>query len=106
MKEKRASSMEQFIDLVQQAVDETNDLLAAAEYDYEDMGMVHEFVEPLMQDLKNLQAALRDGTHAFSDEDLPFMAIVEAQNDNALPFKFLLRMINNTHRLGLAEEES
>lgn len=103
MKEKRATTMEQFVDLVQQAVYETEELQASAEYDYEDMGMVLEFVNPLLEELRQLQATLRDGSYTFRDEDLSFMTIVEAQHDAALPFKFLLRMINNTHRMGLAE---
>ncbi len=105
MKEKRAESLEQFVDLVDQAVYETEELLAAAEYDDEEMGMVHGFVEPLLQSLRALQQSLRDGSHEFADEDLPFMSIVKSQNDAALPFKFLLRMINNTHRMGLAEAD-
>ncbi len=105
MSDKRATSMEQFIDLVNQAVYETEELLAAAEYDDEDMGMVLEFADTLLQQLRQFQQQVRSADYAFRDEDLPFMAIVNSQHDAALPYKFLLRMINNTHRKGLAEAD-
>ena len=44
---------------------------------------------------------MEDGSYDFADADLPFMAIVDKQNEQVLPFKRMLRLINLTHRQGL-----
>ena len=45
---------------------------------------------------------MRPGTaDQFGGGDLPFMGIVEAQDERILPFKYLLRVINATHKMGL-----
>jgi hypothetical protein len=47
---------------------------------------------------------MEDGSYHFENKDLPFMPIVEKENEKSLPFKFLLRRINETHRYGLEVE--
>ena len=44
---------------------------------------------------------MKDGKYEFATGDLPFMAIVEKYHDAELPFKFLLKRINETHMTGL-----
>ena len=100
MSVKRAQSMEHFIDLVGQALDEFADLRHSAEYDTDEMGSALGFVEPVEAQLRALLNELKSGEHNFKDEDLPFMAVVDKQNDIILPFKYLLRVINQTHRQG------
>ncbi len=100
---KRARSREQFVQMVEQALFEIEELRSAAEYDYEDLGPALEFVAPLEEGVRALLEDLRAGRHAFSDEDLPFMSIVRAQGTLHLPFKYLLLQINATHREGFDE---
>lgn len=57
--------------------------------------------EKLENQLKSLYAAMQDGSYAFVDQDLEFMAIVNTAADVWVPFKPLLKLMNDTHRLGL-----
>ena len=59
------------------------------------------FIGELEAELNRLLASLKAGTYAFSEEDLPFMKLVNSVNDILLPFKHLLRRINDIHTCGL-----
>ena len=97
---KRPKTVEAYVELVNQALFETEDLRMAMEYDAESMGNLPylEILEPILKDLRE---SMRDGSYQFENEDLSFMDIVEKESDKTMPFKFLLRMINETHRKGL-----
>ncbi len=97
---KRPQTMEEYIELVDQAVFEASDLRASIEYDGEFMEGVSGFVAELEKELNTLLTSLKDGSYSFSEKDLPFMSLVNSVNDMLLPFKHLLRQINNTHTLG------
>ena len=101
---KRPKTPEEYVGLVDQALDELFELKAAAEYDPDSMGTLPfmEDLEPMVQDLKR---SMENGEYQFRNEDLPFMELVEGVDDRLLPFKFLFRMINETHRKGLDVEE-
>lgn len=103
MKVRRPATMEEYIELVDQAVFEASDLRASIEYDVEDMGEAGGFAVELEEQLKALLASLKDGRYEFSKSDLPFMSLVNNVNDMMLPFKHLLRQINNTHTSGLEQ---
>ena len=79
------------------------DLRMSAEYDVEEMGDALGFVDDLERGVRELIGALKDGSHRFGGDDLPFMSIVRQQSDLVLPFKGLLRDINNVHRKGLSQ---
>lgn len=96
---------EEYVDLVEQALFEIEELRASVEYDLEEMGDAMEFLDVLETGVRQLRQAMADGSYRFADEDLPFMAAVEAASDLVLPFKSLLRLINDTHRSGLAVDE-
>lgn len=100
----RPKTAAEYIELIDQALFEIDDLRAAAEYDMESMGGVLEFLDQLDRDVRGLKQAMLDGRYQFGNSDLPFMRIVEAQDERVLPFKYLLRVINATHRLGLNTE--
>lgn len=97
----RPKTPEQYVNLIDQALFEIDDLRAAAEYDMESMGDVLDFLDQLERDVHALRQSMIEGRYQFGKTDLPFMRIVEEQSDRVLPFKYLLRMINATHRLGL-----
>ena len=91
----RPKTPEQYVDLVDQALFEIEDLRLAAEYDMESMGAATEFLGELENDIR----ALRDSM------DLPFVKVVEHQDERILPFKQLLLKINETHTNGLEVDE-
>lgn len=97
----RPKTAEEYVELINQALFEIDDLRAAAEYDAESMGGVMEFLEHLERDVRSLKQAMLEGHYQFNNTDLPFMRVVEAQDERVLPFKYLLRVINATHRMGL-----
>jgi hypothetical protein len=101
----RARSVEEYVDMVQQAVFEVEELYMAAEFDMESMGSTANFVDDLNKTLKALLSSMEDGSYQFQNKDLSFMGIVEKENEKSLPFKFLLRRINETHRFGLEVED-
>ena len=100
---RQVDTVENYIELVEQAIFEIEDLRMSAEYDVEEMGDALGFVDDLDRGVRELLTALKDGTHRFGGDDLPFMAIVRQQSDLVLPFKGLLRDINSVHRKGLSQ---
>jgi len=100
----RARSMQEYRDLIQQALFETADLRASAEFDEEYMGDSMTFTDPLEAALRDLEREVAQDTYVFGGEDLPFMPIVVATAPSVLPFRQLLFRINDTHRNGLEPE--
>ena len=90
---KRPQTIEEYIELV--------DLRASIEYDGEFMEGVAGFVAELEKELKILFTSLKDESYYFSKDDLPFMSLVNSVNNMLLPFKHILRQINDTHTRGL-----
>jgi hypothetical protein len=101
----RAKTPEEYVELVNQAIFEIEELRMAAEYDMDDLGTSMAFVDDLEKRVRALKASMEDGTYAFGNRDLPFMEIVNKHDTDALPFRYLLRVINETHRKGLDVEE-
>ena len=104
MKVKRPATMEAYIELVDQAIFEASDLRAAIEFDGDYMGEASGFVTELEEQLLMLLGSLKNGSYKFSEEDLSFMPLVNNVHDILLPFKHLLRQINDTHTKGLEED--
>lgn len=100
-----ARSVEEYVDLVDQAIYETEELRMASEYDMDSMGATAGFVDDLERSLRDLRQSMVEGHYQFENKDLPFMDIVENVSEHFLPFKFMLRRINDTHRFGLDVED-
>lgn len=98
---KRASTMKEYQELINQALFELQDLRASVEFDEEFMGEVLEFVEPLETSIRKLNQDISDGSYRFAKQNLPFMPIVYQTPGSLLPFKQLLILINDTHIHGL-----
>jgi len=96
----RPKTPEQYVDLVEQALFEIEDLRLAAEYD-----MDSEFLADLEHDVRKLRQAMADGSYRFGKENLPFVNVVQNQDERILPFKQLLLKINETHIKGLDVDE-
>ncbi len=101
----RARSTEEYVDMIEQAIDDTFDLKQAIEFDYDDMSSAMGFVDLLDKQLKALYESMKDGSYQFATGELPFVAIIEKQHEAMLPFKYLLKRINETHMKGLQIEE-
>ena len=102
----RPKTPEQYVDLVDQALFEIEDLRLAAEYDMDSMGAATEFLADLEHDVRKLRQAMADGSYRFGKENLPFVNVVQNQDERILPFKQLLLKINETHIKGLDVDES
>ena len=97
----RARSSDEYVQMIEQALDDVWDLHQSIEYDEDYMSVAREFISPLENSLKELYQSMKDGKYQFATGDLPFMEIVEKYHDAELPFKFLLKRINETHMKGL-----
>jgi hypothetical protein len=97
----RASSTDEYVRMIEQALDDVWDLHQSIEFDEDSMAYAREFIGPLEKSLKDLYQSMKDGNYQFATGELAFMAIVEKYHDAQLPFKFLLKRINETHMKGL-----
>ena len=102
----RPKTPEEYVSLVDQALFEIEDLRMAMEYDMDSMGGARDFLDLLEQQVKALRTAMADGSYRFGKEDLPFMKLVESQDERLLPFKYLFATINRTHKQGLNVDEN
>jgi len=98
-----AGNPDDYLDLVDQAILETDDLIACAQYeadgDEDFAGMVPVY-QQLRSELDKLHAAVRAGGHAFGEGvDLPFMALVRRYRGR-MPISGLLEAINEIQRKG------
>jgi len=69
--------------------------------DFDDVESNTDFVEVLLKETRDLRTSMTDGSYQFGRNDLPFMRIVKAHDDNDLPCIRLFYAINQTHRGGL-----
>jgi len=97
----RAKTVEQYIELINQAIFEVEELRHTIEYDHDSMGGAADFVNDLERGVRHIHELMEEGEYQFEDADLPFMSLVQHQDDMLLPFKHLLYVINATHRKGL-----
>ena len=97
----RPKTPEEYVDLVDQALFEIEDLRMAAEYDMDSMGDATEFLDQLERDVRKLRESMANGNYQFGKENLPYVKVVEKQDERILPFKLLLLKINETHIKGL-----
>ncbi len=100
---KRPRTPEEYFALVENAIFEVQDLRHALEYETDSMAPAASFVDDLERQLKNMRQSMIDGSYEFGRgrENLPFMSIVEQEAGSVLPFRSLLRLLNETHNKGL-----
>ena len=97
----RAKTAEEYARLVEQVIDELQDILDADRFDFDDVESNTDHVEVLLKEMRELRASMTDGSYQFGRNDLPFMRIVKAHDDNDLPCIRLFYDINQTHHEGL-----
>ena len=97
----RARSSDEYVQMIKQALDDVWDLHQAIGFDEDSLSYAREFTGPLEQSLKELYQSMKDGDYRFATGELSFMDIVQRYHDEQLPFKYLLKRINETHMKGL-----
>jgi hypothetical protein len=101
----RPKTVEEYVSLVDQAICEVDELRMSAEYDMDSLGGVLPFLDQLDHMVKDVRKAMADGSYQFEDKDLPFMELLEKADERVFPFKYMFKVINDTHRKGLDVEE-
>jgi len=101
----RARSTDEYVNMIEQALDEVWDLRQSIEYDEDYMAAARGFVDELDAGLKEIHQSMKDGSYKFATGDFPFMQILERYHESMIPFKFLLVRINETHLKGLEISE-
>jgi len=102
----RAHTTEEYVDMINQAIDETFDLRQAIEFDEEFMSEGRALVDELEACLKALYESMKDGSYQFATGDLPYIALMKNYHEEMVPFRYLLKRINETHMKGLELEQS
>ena len=102
----RARSSDEYVQLVEQAIDEVFDLRQSIEYDEEEMAEARGFIDELEKILKDIYQSMKDGSYEFATGDLPYVSLLSKYHEAVVPFRFLLKRINETHMKGLELEES
>lgn len=99
---KRPKTVDEYIDLVHQAVYEVDEMRSYYEEDEDQKMLMAPFIEQLDAQLRKMYDDMITGQYLFDPNgpDLPFMAIL-AKYRERIPFGPLLSVINATHRLGL-----
>lgn len=94
-------NVDEYLDLLDQAAFEMDDLIACANDELDDEFVVHlGMYQNVAAELRKLRAAVAAGGHRFgAKEDLEFMARVRGRR-NAIPFYDLLETLNRVHRAG------
>lgn len=101
----RATSTREYVELVDQAIFDLNELLASMAYDIDDIADSPTDLEVLLKEVRELRQSMADGSYLFGREDLPFMRLVKKNSEKTLPFIRVFYRINRTHKQGLAITE-
>ena len=101
----RAKTVDEYVEWIQQAIFEVQDLKDCLEYYLDEQGKYPAFLAPLEAGVQSLFDGMKQGTYAWGGEDLPFLALAK-KHANDIPFVYLLERINETHRKGLDVEQS
>lgn len=99
------TSVDEYLDLIDQAIFEVEDVLACAadegdeDWEFSDMLPVY---QQLVDELKRLHEAVHGRRHVYaSGTDLPFMVIVR-RHQARIPFSTLFEALNRTHLTGIS----
>jgi hypothetical protein len=103
----KPKSVDDYVELINQALFEIEDLILCAEDEGEDdneFTLMTPDLRLIEEGLKALQAELLGGDYVIGrGEDLPFMPVVQKIRKR-LPIVVLIDAINNTHKKGFGRE--
>jgi hypothetical protein len=97
----RPKTAAEYAGLVDQAIDELEDIVEAANFDIDEVDSNLGYVHALLNEMRAMRATMTDGSYQFGRRDLPWMRIVKQHSDQDLPCIRLFYLINQTHREGL-----
>jgi hypothetical protein len=97
----RASSAEEYVELVDQVIFDLEELIASTVYDFDEVDNSPAYLDLLLKEVRELRESMADGSYLFGRGDLPFMRLVKRSDEKTLPFIRLFYRINQTHRQGL-----
>ena len=100
----RARSLDEYKEMLKDALYEIQEIRATAEFDdyMNDAVMIAGSMEP---ELKSLLDKANSGSPQFGQHELTFMQNIAQIPTEIIPFKSLLLRINDTQKNGLEEEE-
>lgn len=98
---KKPKTVQEYVELIDQAIFEVEELRMAMEYDQDSMGGAEKFIDELEAGVRGIKQQMKEGTYQWATGDLPFMDVVKRTDSRLLPFKELLHAINHTHKTGL-----
>jgi len=103
MKIPKPESVDEYLDLVDQAIFEMEDVLACAEDEGEDIDLseLTPLYEYLVKELKLLHAKLLSGNHSFGQGEAPAFAEPVAKWSRRIPCLDILNIIIRGYREGL-----
>lgn len=102
----RARTAQEYVELVDQAIFDLEELIASTTYDVDELDSTPAFLGALLKEVRELRSSMADGSYLFGRQDLPFMRLVKRSNEKTLPFIRLFYRINQTHKLGLDVQEN
>ena len=97
----RPKTAQEYVQLVEQALDELGDIEEASSYDFDEIESNLGFVEALKKDLLAMRESMKDRSYQFGRNDLPLMRVIKRHTENDLPCIRLFYTINQTHKQGL-----
>ena len=96
----RARSTEEFMQWINQALTEVDDLRDVISFSAAALQGGETFIDQLDAGLRTLRTSVGSGDHRYEDKDLPFMQTLQ-DTEALIPFRHLLLQINATHRKGI-----
>ncbi len=97
----RPKTAAEYAGLVDQVIAELEDIIEAANFDFDEVESNLGFVNFLLKEMRALRTSMADGSYQFGRKDLPWMRIVKQHSDQDLPCIRLFYLINQTHLQGL-----
>jgi len=99
---KRPKTVDEYIDLMHQAVYEVDELRSIMDEDSDEFAPFRPYIDLLDKQLRQMYDDMLTGNYRFDPNgpELPFMDVVRKLGPR-LPFGNLLKVIDQTHREGL-----
>lgn len=99
---KRPKTTDEYVDLMHQAVYEVDEIRSIMEEDSDEFAPFRPYIDLLDKQLRQMYEDMVAGRYKFDPNgpELPFMDVVRKLGSR-LPFGNLLKVIDETHRLGL-----
>jgi len=102
---RRARTVDEYVEMMKEALYEIGDMRAAIEYDEEGMGASVAYIDEIESSLKTLFEQMKSGDYCWNTGDLTFIRVIRDLDDSAIPFRPLLLRINDTHKNGLEDAD-